>query len=417
MTQLSFAFIIISAILGGVLIYLLVRLHKQRLETAHIRTEKINYENICQQANDGMLVIDIADGRIHESNNRISEMLGYSRDVLKKLTLFRLHPGEMLNQSSERIADVWEKGGLVYSDLPFITASGELLPVECSARVAPFAERPAIVIYARDIRERIKMEKEIEQKNKAIRDSINYAKRIQFAMLPLSEEIKKSLPDSFIVFKPKDVVSGDFYWHIHDENTIFIAASDCTGHGVPGALMSMIGNSFLNEIINERKIHEPAKVLDKLRENIIKTFRQKGEEGNTSDGMDIALCAINIKEGWLKFAGAFNPLYFVRSNELQEIKGDRFPIGFTKDKEDVHFAGHKIEIRQGDSFYIFTDGYADQFGGPNGKKFMYKQFKNLLLSVQERNMQDQKTMLEKTMESWRGDLEQIDDILVMGFRI
>src|SRR5438477_3975352 len=137
MTLLSFAFIILTIFFGGVLIYLLVRLHKQRLETAHIRTEKINYENICQQANDGMLVIDIADGRIHESNNRISEMLGYSRDVLKKLTLFRLHPGEMLNQSSERIADVWEKGGLVYSDLPFITASGELLPVECSARVAP----------------------------------------------------------------------------------------------------------------------------------------------------------------------------------------------------------------------------------------------------------------------------------------
>jgi PAS domain S-box-containing protein len=407
----------LAAVLFAGLIFLILQLKRQRDLNKAINIEKVNYENICQQANDGMLVIDIADGRIHASNLRISEMLGYSPEKLRLLSLFNLHPSEMLTQSSERIADVWEKGGMVYRDLPFVTATGELLPVECSARVAPFAERPAIVIYARDIRERLRMESDIEKKNKAIRDSINYAKRIQQAMLPLKEEIKSNLPDSFILFKPKDVVSGDFYWFSAMDDDIFIAAADCTGHGVPGALMSMIGNSFLNEIVNEKRIREPAVILDTLRENIVKTLRQRGEERDAKDGMDIALCRISKKTLEMQFAGAFNPLYLIHNGELTEVKGDRFPIGYTKGKEDVRFQNHNFQLKKGDLIYLFTDGYADQFGGPKEKKFMYKHFKEMLLSIREKSMTEQKEVLDGAIEEWKGSLEQLDDILVIGCRI
>jgi PAS domain S-box-containing protein len=415
--MLSIVSLFLIVVLFAGLIFLLLQLKKQRDLNKATNIEKINYENICQQANDGMLVIDIADGRIHASNIRISEMLGHSPESLKLLTLFNLYPAEMLEQSSERIADVWEKGGMVYRDLPFVTASGELLPVECSARVAPFAERPAIVIYARDIRERLKMEREIEKKNKAIRDSINYAKRIQHAMLPLREEIKSNLPDSFILFKPKDVVSGDFYWFSALGDDIFIAAADCTGHGVPGALMSMIGNSFLNEIVNEKKILEPAAILDTLRENIIKTLRQRGEESEAKDGMDISLCRISKKTLEMQFAGAFNPLYLIQNGELTEVKGDRFPIGYTKGKEGIRFQNHNFQLKKGDLIYLFTDGYADQFGGPKEKKFMYKHFKETLLSIREKPMAGQKEVLDNAIEDWKGPLEQIDDILVIGCRV
>src|SRR4051812_31853801 len=216
-----------------------------------ISTDKTNYENITQQANDAMFVIDIVNGNIYTANPKLSELLGYDHDKLLKLTVFDLHPKEMLHRSSEVIADVWEKKGLIYTDVPLLTASGEILPVECSAKVIPYDGRPAILIYARDIRERLKMEKDIrdknkiiEEKNKDITDSINYAQRIQQAILSDKSEIKKQLPDSFVLFKPKDIVSGDFYWFSHKEGTTFIAAADCTGHGVPGAFMSMVANSF-----------------------------------------------------------------------------------------------------------------------------------------------------------------------------
>ena len=370
-----------------------------------------------------MLVIDIVNGNIYTANPKLSELLGYPHEKLLKLTVFDLHPKEMLNRSSEVIADVWEKKGLIYTDVPFVTSSGEILPVECSAKVIPYDGRPAILIYARDIRERLRMEKEIrdkntiiEQKNKDITDSINYAKRIQHAILSDKEELKEKLPESFILFKPKDIVSGDFYWFSQQDNAIFIAAVDCTGHGVPGGFMSMVGNSFLNEIVNEKNILSPEKILEELRTKIISALRQKGENSETKDGMDIAL--IRLQNNTLYFAGANNPLWIISNvndkKELIELAPDKQPIG--SHPYPKSFTLHTHQLKNGDAIYLFSDGFADQFGGPRRKKFMYRNFAELILSIQEKNMNEQHNLLESAIEEWRGPLEQIDDILVIGLR-
>jgi serine phosphatase RsbU (regulator of sigma subunit) len=255
----------------------------------------------------------------------------------------------------------------------------------------------------------------IEEKNKNITDSINYAKRIQQAILPGEEEIKKSFPDSFILYRPKDVVSGDFYWFAEREGKRLIAAADCTGHGVPGAFMSMIGTAFLNEIVNERGITRPAMILSELRHRVIAALKQHGTEGEQKDGMDISLLAFDEK-GKAEWAGANNPLWLMRSNECLEYKPDKRPIGFYRG-QGLPFTHHEVELKKGDSLYLFTDGYADQFGGSMGKKFKYRQMQDVMLSVCGRPMSEQHRVLHTVIEEWKGTLEQVDDILVLGIRI
>ncbi|HEY6162514.1 MAG TPA: SpoIIE family protein phosphatase, partial [Bacteroidia bacterium] len=195
-----------------------------------------------------------------------------------------------------------------------------------------------------------------------------------------------------------------------------IAAVDCTGHGVPGAFMSMIGNAFLNEIVNERGIVEPHTVLDHLRNNVVKSMRQTGAEGENKDGMDIALCAFDEKQMMLEFSGANNPLWLFRNGELKEFAGDKQPIGVQTGRQDP-FTLQKVPLQKGDRIYIFTDGYADQFGGPKGKKFKYKQLQQLLINMEGSPMSEQEKDLQHELEKWKGELEQVDDILVIGIRI
>jgi len=256
----------------------------------------------------------------------------------------------------------------------------------------------------------------IEEKNKDIMDSIKYAKRIQDAILPTEKLLKESLDGSFILFKPKDIVSGDFYWVEKKDGKIIVAAVDCTGHGVPGAFMSMIGNALLNEIVKEHGITQPDEILNHLRDGVISALKQKGEEGDTKDGMDIALCTYDLGSMNLNYAGANNPLYLIRNNELLEEKPDKQPIGYFLD-ELTPFTNVNLEIKKGDTIYIFSDGYADQFGGPKGKKFKYRPFKELLLSLQGTPMKEQRDVLDKTIEDWKGELEQIDDICILGVKI
>jgi serine phosphatase RsbU (regulator of sigma subunit)/ligand-binding sensor domain-containing protein len=281
----------------------------------------------------------------------------------------------------------------------------------------------AIVVSTRGLRniinertaEVVKQKEVIELKNKDITDSINYAKRIQEAILPTRENFSSLFPESFILFKPKDIVSGDFYWLSEKNGKAYIAAADCTGHGVPGAFTSMIGNALLNEIVNDRLIAEPGKILDALREGIIKALKQTGKEGESKDGMDISLCCVDLKTKELQFAGAYNPLYLVRNNELTEIKSDKFPIGISDNLRP--FTNHKIGLHTGDTLYIFSDGYADQFGGPGGKKYMRKRLKELFLGFQHLPMQEQWALIDKSLVDWQGGAEQVDDILVIGIRI
>jgi serine phosphatase RsbU (regulator of sigma subunit) len=251
----------------------------------------------------------------------------------------------------------------------------------------------------------------LEEKNTEILDSITYAKRIQSAILPQQSVIKKYIPESFILYKPKDIVAGDFYWFEQLGDKTLIAAADCTGHGVPGALVSVVCNNCLNRSVREYGISEPGQILDKTREIIIQEF-EKSEEA-VKDGMDIALCS--IKGNTLKYAGAHNPLWIIRNNSLIEYKADKQPVG--KFDQLRNFKTHTIELEKGDTFYIFSDGFSDQFGGERGKKLKSKNFKEILLSIQGKSLEEQKLHLNTSFEKWRGDFEQLDDVCVIGIRL
>lgn len=253
--------------------------------------------------------------------------------------------------------------------------------------------------------------REVEEKNHEILDSINYAKRIQSAILPPLSMIADQLPESFVLYKPKDIVAGDFYWIESLSDKIFFAAADCTGHGVPGAMVSVICNNGLNRSVREYKITEPGKILDKTCEIVIQEF-EKSEE-DVRDGMDIALCSLSGNK--LQYAGANNPLWIIRDKELIEIKADRKPIG--KSRVVRPFTTHSVNLNKGDCIYIFTDGFADQFGGDRDKKYMTGKFKKFILSICDLSLEEQKKAIEQEFIDWKGDLEQIDDVCVMGVRV
>ncbi|MBN1187721.1 MAG: DUF4154 domain-containing protein [Bacteroidales bacterium] len=255
---------------------------------------------------------------------------------------------------------------------------------------------------------------QIAYQKKHITDSIQYAKRIQTALLPSLELFSDEI-DHFVLFKPRDIVSGDFYWVTKQNNTQVIIAADCTGHGVPGAFMSMLGVSLLNEIVINKKVTQPNEILNRLRTKIIESLKQTtGAAEGVKDGMDITICTIDYSTNLMEFAGAHNPLYFIRDNELSEIKGDKMPVAIY-DKLDP-FQIHSMELKKGDTFYIFSDGFVDQFGGPQQKKFLSKNFKNVLLEIQHLDMIEQGKKLDTVFEEWKKEVDQIDDVTVIGIR-
>jgi len=255
---------------------------------------------------------------------------------------------------------------------------------------------------------------EIEIQKQEIMDSIHYAQRIQSAVLPTTERINHILPENFILFLPRDIVSGDFYWMTRQDNYSIFAAVDCTGHGVPGAFMSMLGVSFLNEIVNKTRELKANTILEQLR-TLVKTTLSQSDASESKDGMDIALCVMNHKTLNLQYAGAFNPLYLIRKKELQEFKADRMPIGIYHGKE-TSFTNYEIKLQKGDCLYIFSDGYIDQIGGDSGKKFLSKTMKNTLLEIHHESMPKQKEILNGILTRWMGKYQQVDDILIIGIR-
>lgn len=255
----------------------------------------------------------------------------------------------------------------------------------------------------------------IREKNEDITASIEYASKIQEALLPTKENLKL-FKDSFFILMPKDIVSGDFLWYSEVGDKVVFTVADCTGHGVPGAFMSMIGNTYLQQIVNERKVLTPSLILDELRENVIGALSQQDGEDARKDGMDMALCVLDRKTMTLEFAGANNPLYVVRNGEMQEIKGDKQPVGYMPERNGK-FTNHTVDLSEGDAIYIFSDGYADQFGGPKGKKFKYKQMRELLHLNFSKSMAEQKQIMSQAFHQWKGDLEQIDDVCLIGVRV
>jgi serine phosphatase RsbU (regulator of sigma subunit) len=254
----------------------------------------------------------------------------------------------------------------------------------------------------------VEKNEELAMKNKDILDSILYASRIQGALLP------PELPfdNTFVLFRPKDIVSGDFFWFIKERGFEWISAVDCTGHGVPGAFMSIIGHNSLNKIVRELGIEEPAKILNQLDVEVIRTLNQYKTDNTIRDGMDIALIRFDPERRLLQFAGGCNPLYLIRNGELIETRANRYAIGMSETEKD--FTNNEIQIESGDSIYIFSDGYADQFGGPDGKKLKIGKFKEYILKLQGHPMNEQKELLNKYFEDWVGNHEQVDDVTVIG---
>lgn len=257
---------------------------------------------------------------------------------------------------------------------------------------------------------------QLAEKNKHITDSINYAKRIQYATMRPEEHLIEIYPQAFILYLPKDIVSGDFYWYVKKGKQLIIAAADCTGHGVPGAFMSMLGIAYLNEIVGRMNRFKASDILEKLRANVIGALHQSDEADTAKDGMDIALMILDTESNNVQFAGAYNPLYLVRDGEISELKGDRMPIGVhSRDREA--FSNHEVQLEKGDQLFIFTDGYADQFGGAKGKKMNYKRFKNLLLEHPNLQMSEQRNHLLNAFHDWKGEHNQLDDVLVISLKV
>jgi ligand-binding sensor domain-containing protein/serine phosphatase RsbU (regulator of sigma subunit) len=299
------------------------------------------------------------------------------------------------------------------------------LEVKVNERTLEIRKQKAVIeeknVFLEKANTQITSQKElIEQKNRDITASIQYAKRIQDAILPSQKVMQENLVDSFILYKPKDIVSGDFYWIRKKDHQMIVVAADCTGHGVPGAFMSMLGISFLDEIVDKEGHVMPADILNKLRDNIILALKQKELQSETKDGMDISICCLDLKKNLLEFSGANNPMYIVRKGGLIEVPCDHMPVAI-HEKMDP-FTDHHIRVEPGDQFYMFSDGYADQFGGPDGKKLKYKPFKDLILAVQDQPMLKQKKFLEDSFEAWRKSpdyktYEQVDDVVIVGFRV
>ena len=275
-------------------------------------------------------------------------------------------------------------------------------------------ERTEEVVKQRD---EIESQREkLEELYKDVTDSIIYAKRLQYSILPPQEKINEICPNTFVYFKPKDIVSGDFYWFERVNNISLYAAVDCTGHGVPGAFMSLVGANGLNSAVREHKITKPSEILNQLNTYVTESLNKGDEHSSIRDGMDMTICAIDYDKMTLEYAGANNPLYIVRNDKIIVTKADKFAIAsFTPG--DFVYTNHLFQLEKDDVIYVFSDGYADQFGGPKGKKFMYRNFRRLLLDIHKKPLDEQKQILYSELNDWQEDVEQIDDVLVIGLKI
>jgi PAS domain S-box-containing protein len=408
---------------------LLFRERRQARKTLHYLKDLRSFENIVAHTNDALFVIEIVNGKLLHVNHASAQLLGYEEAQMLHKTYFDLLPREYVHKSAEIIADVWENKGMVFSEIPYLHRNGELIQVECSAKIGSFEEHPVIVIYARDIRERLKYEQEIreinqalKQKNKDVTDSIRYALRIQQAILPEEEKVRKLLPEHFIFYRPKDIVSGDFYFiepiKTNDGTSLVGAAvADCTGHGVPGAFMTMLGSSFLKQSLTEPSVNTAGDAIGFVDKKIREVLQYKDEQSFVRDGMDVSFCVLTADRRTMYFAGANHVAYVVHADKrITQLRADKHAVGQLK-AEGFSYTTLTQRLSPGDHVYLFTDGFADQFGGPRGKKFKYKQLEELLAGSIHLSMSEQKERLSHAFDKWKGGLEQVDDVLVIGIRV
>ncbi len=420
----ALAFGALPVILLGASASLAHAYNKLQARHARITRDRDSYLEVLEGSNDALFVINFVNGRIYQANEQAARMLGYGREELAASTIFQLHPTEFLQRSAERIADAWEQKGAIYEDIPLLTRNGELIQVESSVRVTTYQGRPAIILFARDIRERLALREGLQQQqalvqrqNAELLDSIRYAKRIQDAVMPDAAALVDLVPDAFILYRPKDIVSGDLYWFAEKNGRTVVAAADCTGHGVPGALLSLIGVSLFRETVLERGVVLPEGILEALRDGVIDALNGQGdEEEGHRDGMNVSVVSIDRQAMQLDYAGAYAPIFIVRNGELIELKGDRIPVGY-HDGELRAFTGTSMPLQKGDRIYLFSDGMQDQFGGPQGKKLRSAGLKEWVLSTTELSMDDQCQTISDRFRLWKGREEQIDDVLLIGLEV
>ncbi len=398
-----------------------ITIQAAELEKQNAELEKLS---LVASKTDNSVIIANVDGEIEWVNDGFTRLLGmpfseFSAEYGNNMFKSSLNP-RLREQLQSAIK---EKKSIIYS-AKASTKDGRMIWIQTT--MTPIFNgdgelRKYIAIDA-DITKIKVAEEEISRQKQKITDSIIYACKIQEAVLPPDEYLIKLFPENFILFKPKDIVSGDFYWASHRGDKVMIAAADCTGHGVPGGFMSMLGMTFLNDIagrLDENELNAGL-MLTYLRESVKMSLRQTGKEGEAKDGMDVALCIFDKKTMELQFAGANNPLLIVREDgdelELINVKPDEMPIGIYYNEKET-FTNHKIQLKHGDLCYIFSDGYADQFGGKGGRKFMVKRFKNMLAMHSDKPMSEQKRIIDKAFNSWKGNNRQIDDVLVIGFKV
>ncbi|MCK4664268.1 MAG: SpoIIE family protein phosphatase [Bacteroidales bacterium] len=401
----------------------------EELEVTNKELEKLSI--VASETDNAVLILD-ADGKIEWINEGFTRIIGYTLDeiwAIKGHDFIKTSSNPNIKKEFNKCKE--QKTSVIYSTKNYTKDNREiwtqttLTPIlNKDNNIIKFIAIDTDITKIKLAEEEIKKQKneieghrdEIAKINIEVRDSILYASRIQSALLTPQELMNKYLLDYFIINEPRDIVSGDFYWFSEIKNKIVIAVADCTGHGVPGAFMSMLGVTLLNKIVNEKGIIKPNEILDKLRANIIASLHQTGEMGEANDGMDIALITIDKINNSLEYAGANNSAYLFQNNELKEICANKMPIGIYSEIE-TPFSCQKMSIQKEDIIYLFTDGYADQFGGIRGRKFLYKNFKELLKELHQLQMNEQKTKLLDIFNQWKGNNDRVDDILIMGIKI
>ncbi|MBL7950481.1 MAG: PAS domain S-box protein [Flavobacteriales bacterium] len=407
----------------GASVGLSVAYNKLQARLGRSERDRDSYLGVLESSNDALFVINFVNGRIYQANSKASELLGYRNDELVALSIFELHPREFLHRSATRIADAWEQKGLVYEDIPLVTAKGDVIDVESSVRVTSYRGDPAIILLARDIRERLSLQRKlstqqavVQEQNHQLLSSIRYAQRIQRAVLPEAEQLQKIFPESFILYRPRDIVSGDLYWFAEKDGKAIVAAADCTGHGVPGALLSLIGASLFQEMVMEKACTDPGAILDGAREGMISALNKQDAETIQRDGMNAAVISFDRASMTVAHAGGFSPLFLIREGELMEFKGDRMSVGPYEGSPKA-FETTRIEARLGDRLFIFSDGFQDQFGGTEGKKIMSSRLKTWIRETSVLSMDDQYQVLSDRFRLWKGAHEQVDDVLLIGLQI
>jgi len=394
---------------------------KEQHRIIHEKDKK--YRTLFESSNDAISIIN--EGKFIDCNKAMVEMLNYkNKTEFLDLKPYQLSPEKQLDgRSSEEKADeviqIAIEQGVNKFEWIHKRSDGSLFPAEVWLTAMKMKNETVIHTVIRDLSEQkaaeqiiLKSKEKIEKAHKDITDSINYAKTIQEALLTKEEIIDNWLNEYFILFKPKDRVSGDFYYINKVNNFLIITAADCTGHGVPGGFLTMLGITFLHEAVKHREVTKASEILEILRSHIKDTFSSFGSQN--ASGLDIALCVIDTENGNMQFAGAYNPLLIIRNNELIQYKATRNPIGnYPKEKD---FENNEIQLQKDDLFYIFSDGYPDQFGGESRKKFTMKRFKDLLMKNHKLSLPKQKEAIEQNLLEWQNDNEQVDDIILIGVK-